>query len=209
MVFEVVRGYIQLASGLSEVTRARATEVAQGLLSLPAVGVASGGQMAVQVGALAEELLAAAATNRQNLAALVRSEVDAAVNRLGLVSAEKLGESQSEVARLRAEVAQLRSASSKATARTTAPKRTAPKRTAPKRTAATKTAAKVSARKATAAKAPARKATAAKAPARKATAAKATARKATAAKATAKKATATKATIASRSAVITPGSAGA
>ena len=38
MVFEVVRGYVQLASGLSELTRARATEVARGLLSLPQHG---------------------------------------------------------------------------------------------------------------------------------------------------------------------------
>ena len=109
MVFELVRGYVQLASGLSELTRVRATELAQGLLSLPAV--ATGGQMATQVGALAEELLASAESNRQNLATLVHSEVDAAVTRLGLVSAEKLEESQAETARLRAELAQLRSAS--------------------------------------------------------------------------------------------------
>src|SRR6185436_5774531 len=123
MVFEVVRGYVQLASGLGELTRARATEVARGLLSLPAAGVATGGQVAVQVGALAEELLAAAATNRQALTALVRSEVDGAVSRLGLVSAEKLDKSQAEAARLRREVAQLRSASSEApTSRTSAKK---------------------------------------------------------------------------------------
>jgi polyhydroxyalkanoate synthesis regulator phasin len=190
MVFEVVRGYIQLASGLSDVTRARATEVAQGLLSLPATGVATGGQVAVQVGALAEELLAAAATNRQNLAALVRSEVDAAVTRLGLVSAEKLDESQAEVARLRAEVADLRSASSKekstaakATATKTAAKKAAAKTTAAKSTATKtvvkKTAKKVAA-KTTAAKATATK-TAPKKPAKK-SAAKTTEAEAPAAK---------------------------
>jgi polyhydroxyalkanoate synthesis regulator phasin len=209
MVFEVVRGYIQLASGLSEVTRARATEVAQGLLSLPATGVATGGQVAVQVGALAEELLAAAATNRQNLAALVRSEVDAAVTRLGLVSAEKLDESQAEVARLRAEVADLRSASkerttaAKATAAKTAVRKTAAKDTAAKTVAkkvaakatSTKTVAKKTANK-VGAKTTAGKATATKTAARK-TAAKTTAAKAPAAK-TAVKSPTTSASVESR-----------
>jgi hypothetical protein len=174
----VVRGYVQLASGLGELTRARATEVARGLLSLPAAGVLTGGQVAVQVGALAEELMAAAATNRQSLTALVRSEVDVAVSRLGLVPAEKLDESQAEAARLRAEVAQLRSASSKAPAsRTSAQK--APGKTAPRKTAATKATAKTTAAKATAKRASAAKTTAKKAAATKATAAKATAANAT------------------------------
>jgi len=143
MVFESVRGYVQLASGLSELTRARATEAAHGLLSLQGSGLATGSKLAVQVSALAEELLVAATTNRHNLTALVRSEVDAAVTRLGLVSAEKLAESQAETVRLRAEVADLRSASSRATAakKTTAKKTTAKKTTVGK-TAAKKTAAK-------------------------------------------------------------------
>ena len=200
MVFEVVRGYVQLASGLGELTRARATEVAQGLLALPAAGVATGGQVAVQVGALAEELLAAAATNRQSLTALVRSEVDVAVSRLGLVPAEKLDESQAEAARLRAEVAQLRSASSKAPASRTSAKK-APGKKAPGKTALRKgTAKKGTAKKVTAQKVTAAKATATKATATKATATKATATKATATKATATKATATKATTAGGSA---------
>jgi hypothetical protein len=189
MVFELVRGYVQLASGLSEMTRARATEIARGLLSLPAAGVATGGQVAVQVGALAEELLAAAATNRQNLTALVRSEVDVAVTRLGLVSLETLEESQTEAARLRAEVAQLRSASSnasstrrvgrpaRATVGTSAKK--APGTTAaPRKMAATKTATKTTPAKTTATKTTATKTTAAKTTAAKTTVKKALAKKA-------------------------------
>src|SRR6185312_14445487 len=180
MVFEVVRGYVQLASGLGELTRARATEVARGLLSLPAAGVATGGQVAVQVGALAEELLAAAATNHESLTALVRSEVDVAVSRLGLVSAEKLDESQAEAARLRAEVARLRSASSKAPASSTsaknAPGKAAQRKTAPTKTAAKTTAAKVTVKRTTGAKTAAKNATVKNATARNATARNATAR---------------------------------
>lgn len=160
MVFESVRGYVQLASGLSELTRARATEAAHGLLSLQGTGIEAGGKLAVQVSALAEELLVAATTNRHNLTALVRSEVDAAVNRLGLVSTEKLAESQAEAARLRAEVETLRSASSRATAaKKPAAKKTAAKRTAVKTAVKTATAKTTRAKKTPAKKTPAKKTT--------------------------------------------------
>jgi hypothetical protein len=143
MVFESVRGYVQLASGLTELTRARATEAANGLLSLQGAGMESGSKLAVQVSALAEELLAAATANRHNLTALVRSEVDVAVNRIGLVPAEQLQESQAEVAALREELAALRASSSRGTtAKKTAAKETAAKKTAAKKTAAKKTGAK-------------------------------------------------------------------
>jgi len=203
MSFEMVRGYVQLASGLGELTRARATEAAQGLLSLSGV-VPATGKMAVQVGALAEELLAAAMTNHESLTVLVRSEVEAAVTLLGLVPAEKLKESQAEIARLRAEVAKLQSASPsegfavpKQPAGKPAVARTAASQAAPTKTAAAKTATKPPAKKATAKKA-AVKAPAKKAPAKKA-AVKAPAKKATA-KATATPAAATPATAASATA---------
>lgn len=141
MGFESVRGYVQLASGLGELTRARAREAAQGLLSMSGVGISTG-KVAGQVGALAEELFAAATTNRENVTALVRSEVDAAVTRLGLVPAAKLKQSQAEAARLRAEIAGLRSApADKPVAKKTAAKKSAPK------TAAKKTAVKPAAKK--------------------------------------------------------------
>jgi BMFP domain-containing protein YqiC len=138
MSFESFRGYVQLASGLGELTRARAMEAAQGLMSMPGVSVATG-KFAVQVGALAEELLAAATTNREHLTALVRGEVDAAVTRLGLVPAEKLEEAQAEAARLRTEVAALRSAAARSSAGTA--KKAAAKKTAAKKSPARKAAA--------------------------------------------------------------------
>jgi len=113
MGFESVRAYVQLASGLSDLTRARAIEAAQGLLSLPAAGIATGTKMASQASVLADELLAAAAANRSNLQTLVRSEVEVAITRLGLVPVQKLEEAQAEAAELREEVATLRSASSR------------------------------------------------------------------------------------------------
>jgi hypothetical protein len=134
MAFESVRAYVQLASGLTELTRARAMEAAQGLLSLPATGIATGTKMASQASALADELFAAAASNRSNLTALVRTEVDAAImTRLGLVSAQKLEEAEAEAARLRSENARLLSAVSQAAAPTgTAKKAASPRGTAKK-----------------------------------------------------------------------------
>src|SRR5665647_2458154 len=159
MSFESFRGYVQLASGLGELTRARAMEAAQGLMSMPGVSVATG-KFAVQVGALAEELLAAATTNREHLTALVRGEVDAAVTRLGLVPAEKLEEARAEAARLRAEVAALRSASARSSAGTV--KKAAAKKAAAKKTAAKKAAAKKAAAKKSAATSPVTNPTAAR-----------------------------------------------
>jgi hypothetical protein len=143
MAFESVRAYIQLASGLSDLTRARALEIAQGLLSVPAAGFATSTKMASQATALADELLAAAGANRSNLTALVRSEVDAAImTRLGLVPVQELEEAQAEAAELREEVAALRSASSKAPGPKGPAKKAAPAaKSRPRKTAAPKTAA--------------------------------------------------------------------
>jgi len=174
MSFESFRGYVQLASGLGELTRARAMEAAQGLMSMPGFSVATG-KFAVQVGALAEELLAAATTNREHLTTLVRGEVDAAVTRLGLVPAQKLEEARAEAARLRAEVAALRSASAHSTAgpaKKSAAKKSAVKKSAVKKTAVKKTAVKKTAAKKTAAKKTAAKKTSAISPATKPTAAR-------------------------------------
>ena len=170
MGFESVRAYLQLASGLSDLTRARAMEAAQGLLTLPVSSMATGTKMASQASALADELLAATVANRANLTALVRSEVDAAISRLGLVPAQKLEDAQAETSKLRKEVATLRSASSKAdTAKAPAKKAAASKKAAAKAPAKNAAAAKAPVKRAAAAKSPARKA-AAKSPAEKAAA---------------------------------------
>jgi polyhydroxyalkanoate synthesis regulator phasin len=166
MVFESVRGYVELASGLTDLTRARAMEAAQGLLSLPASSVATGTKMAGQATALADELLAAAAANRENITLLVRTEVDAAITRLGLVPVQRYQEAEAEAERLRAEVAKLRSAASqpapsspakKASSSAKAVKKAAAPTSKPKKAAAAGGAAKKAAPR-TAASTPAKKA---------------------------------------------------
>ena len=106
MVVDAVRGYVQLASGLGDVTRQKATQVAKqlveqggGLVS----GVASSAgsaDVAKQVQGLAEDLLATGRTNRDLLVGLVRTEVERAVNRLGLVGADELSAMARVVERL-------------------------------------------------------------------------------------------------------------
>ena len=73
MSFDGIRGYVQFASGIGDATRARAAEVAQGLVSM--LSRTSPTEMAGQVSALADELLNAAKSNREGLVKLIRGEV--------------------------------------------------------------------------------------------------------------------------------------
>ena len=106
MAIDAIRGYIQLASGLTELSRAKATEAAHAVLMLPAAVTSA--PMVTQVTALADELLAAATTNRANLLSLVRSEVENAVERAGLVPAADLDRARAGLARLSADIEELR-----------------------------------------------------------------------------------------------------
>lgn len=79
MVREALRGYLALASGLTEVTAMRARAAAKALVD-------QGEATAEQVTALAEDLLATSRRNRESIAVLVRHEVEQAVRRLGLAA---------------------------------------------------------------------------------------------------------------------------
>ena len=76
-----IQGYVELASGLGELTRSRAKEAAQEILSL-AGSDASRKKAAKQVSDLADELLHAAQSNRKHLVRLVRREVESALGKL-------------------------------------------------------------------------------------------------------------------------------
>lgn len=76
MARDALRGYLQLVSGLGELTRAKATEAADALLSLSS-WVST--PVATQVASLADEIMAAASANRDSLTALVRAEVESAL----------------------------------------------------------------------------------------------------------------------------------
>jgi polyhydroxyalkanoate synthesis regulator phasin len=141
-VKDAIKGYLALATGLTEVTRQRATTAAKAL-------VAQGEATAGQVQALADDLVSQSRTNREAVVSLVRYEVDKALGRVGLVGKDEVEALQQ---RIRSLEGQLRETQKKAGK---APVKKAPAKKAPaKRSAAKKAPAKRSAAK----KAPAKKA---------------------------------------------------
>jgi polyhydroxyalkanoate synthesis regulator phasin len=126
-VNDALKGYLALASGLSEVTKARATTAAKAL-------VAQGEAAANQVTSLADDLLAQSKSNREAVTALVKFEVDKALGRVGLASADEVAEL---TARIRTLEAQLRDAKA-----ANAPAKAAAKKAPAKKAPATKAPAK-------------------------------------------------------------------
>jgi cobalamin biosynthesis Mg chelatase CobN len=174
-----VRAYVELASGLGEMTRARAVEAAQELVTL-AGAKGSSGKVAKQVEKLAGDLLGAAEQNRAHVVGLVQREVESAVARVDvtrlLTEVQALG---ATVAGLAAQVDELaRSAGGRAGR---APRAGLAEVTEPVLASPPATSSAAPARKAPARKAPARKAPARRAPAKK-SAAKTSAAKKSAAK---------------------------
>ena len=103
---DALKGYLALANGLTEVTRQKATAAAKAL-------VAQGEATAGQVTGLADDLLAQSKSNREALSALVKFEVDKALGRVGLASAEEVAEL---TARIKSLEGQLREATKPAKA---------------------------------------------------------------------------------------------
>ncbi|MDH4353847.1 MAG: polyhydroxyalkanoate synthesis protein PhaF [Actinomycetota bacterium] len=89
MVLDAMRNYVQLASGLTDVTRQRAMAAASGLLASSGVDQVVPGALG-QVTALADEIVASSKANRELLVGLVRAEVDRAVGGLGLATQDDL-----------------------------------------------------------------------------------------------------------------------
>ena len=99
-MLDALRGYVQLATGLGEVTVTKAREAAAALLSqgldLEKVPDVPGKDSAVdaakvaagQMQALTDNLLEQSTQNRELMVGLVRTEVDRAAGRLGFVREE-------------------------------------------------------------------------------------------------------------------------
>jgi polyhydroxyalkanoate synthesis regulator phasin len=137
-VTEAFQAYINMVTGVTKTTQAKAAATARAMLKQAGLeDVAS--ETSERVTKLAEEIMNASRTNRELLQNFVTAEVDKAAARLGFARAE-------EVDALRDEIASLRAQLSEATVRTAkaeATKKTAPKKQA-KKTAATMTATKKS-----------------------------------------------------------------
>jgi polyhydroxyalkanoate synthesis regulator phasin len=164
MVMDALRGYVQLANGLTEVTRQRAQQAAKALLQQ------SGAEsLTTRVSDLADEIVATSKSNRQLLQAIVANEVEGAVARLGFARVEEVAALSRRIQKLEREVAEAHAAAAAPSAPAApAPATTAAKDTAPANTSQTQESAPA---KTSAAKenAPATKAAAKKsAPAKKA-----------------------------------------
>ena len=119
-VLDALRGYVQLATGLTEVTVGKAREAAAALLaqgldltSVPDVpgkdsAVSAATVAASQVQGLADDLLETSKQNRELLTGLVRTEVDRAAGRLGFVREEELAAVRRHVSRLETQLAEVR-----------------------------------------------------------------------------------------------------
>ncbi len=156
MGIDSVRAALQIVTGAGELTRTKALEAAGNLLALPGVGptAARATQAAGQVSNLADELVAAAAANREMVRSLVTQEIENQMQRVGVATTSDVAALREEIDRLQVEVATLRAeipadapaAASASTARKTPAKKTAARTT--KQAAARKTPAKKTTKKA-------------------------------------------------------------
>ena len=92
MVIDGLKAYVQLASGLTDVTRERAMAAARTLVAQGEAGVGAvlPDAIRVQVATVTEDLIATSKANRDLMVGLVRAEVERTVSRMGLVSAAEL-----------------------------------------------------------------------------------------------------------------------
>jgi polyhydroxyalkanoate synthesis regulator phasin len=122
-MLDAIKGYVELATGLTEVTVKRAQEAAQSLvnqgmsmLSTDAVPDVPGKDQAVDaaktaansVQELADELLETSKQNRDLLTGLIRTEVDRSAGRMGFVREAELAAVRRHIARLENQIADMR-----------------------------------------------------------------------------------------------------
>jgi len=141
-VLEALRGYVQLATGLTEVTVSKAREAAAALLAqgidltgaVPVPGkdqaASAANAAAGQVAKLADDLVETSEQNRELIVGLVRTEVDRAAGRMGFVREEELAAVRRHVSRLESSLAEVRAqmgaAGSAAATEAAAPEASAP-----------------------------------------------------------------------------------
>ncbi|MDO8731328.1 MAG: polyhydroxyalkanoate synthesis protein PhaF [Actinomycetota bacterium] len=99
-----LRGYLQLANGLSDVTAAKAKEIAASLITQGLILSTKAPDLMGQVQELADDLLSTSRNNREMLVGMVRTEVDRTVSRMGFVREDELAAVRRHVQRLEQEM---------------------------------------------------------------------------------------------------------
>ena len=107
-MFDDVRGYLQLATGLTEVTANKAKEVAMSLVGRGFTLSTKAPDVVGQVQELADDLVATSKNNRELLVSMIRSEVDRAVGRMGFVREDELAALRRHVQRLEQQLDEMR-----------------------------------------------------------------------------------------------------
>ena len=103
-----IRGYLQMASGLTEITSAKAREIAMALVGQGMNLGTKAPDVVGQVQELADDLVATSKGNRDLLTGMIRTEVDKAVGRMGFVREDELAALRRHVQRLESEIGDLR-----------------------------------------------------------------------------------------------------
>jgi polyhydroxyalkanoate synthesis regulator phasin len=115
-VAEAFQAYINMVTGVTKSTQAKAAATARALLKQAGLeDVAT--ETSERVTKLAEEIMNASRTNRELLQHFVTSEVDKAAARLGFARADEVQALREEVAGLRAELNQATRTAKKASAK--------------------------------------------------------------------------------------------
>ena len=126
-----LRSYLQMATGLTEATTAKAKEVVTGLLtqgmSLSTKAMPAP-EMMGQVQELADDLVSTSRNNREMLVGMIRAEVDRAVGRMGFVREDELAALRRHVQRLEKQLTDLQESAAEQSA---GPAQTYPAQTYP------------------------------------------------------------------------------
>ena len=134
---DALRGYLQLASGLTEVTKDKARQAAKAVVAQAVHLGERPGDARAQVRALADELATTARANRDHLIAMVRVESERAVAGLGVASADDLAALRRRVEALERSLVDLAEPNAAATKPTTpTAKATSAKKAGPAKKAA-------------------------------------------------------------------------
>lgn len=100
-----LKNYLELASGLTEVTANKAKDAAMALISQGmSLGAKQPSDVAASVQQAADELVALSKTNRDMLIDMIRSEVDKAVGRMGFVREDELAALRARVDKLEKQI---------------------------------------------------------------------------------------------------------
>ena len=100
-----LKNYVELASGLTEVTANKAKDAAMALIAQGlALGTKQPADVAATVQQAADDLMALSKTNRDMLIDMIRTEVDKAVGRMGFVREDELAAVRARVEKLEKEI---------------------------------------------------------------------------------------------------------